>query len=136
MSEREVVVVSAVRTAIGKYGVGLKDFSPSDMASAVVWEAIHRAEVDPADVEHVVFGNVIHTDPKDVYVSRVAAIWGGCPVETPALTLNRLCGSGLQAIITAAQSILLGDADVAIGGGTECMSRGQYWLGNLCGARG
>jgi acetyl-CoA C-acetyltransferase len=131
VSEREVVVVSAVRTAIGKYGGGLKDFSPTDLAAAVVREAIKRAAVNPADVGHVVFGNVIHTDVKDMYVSRVAAIRGGCPVETPALTVNRLCGSGMQAIVSAAQTIKLGDADVAVAGGTESMSRGQYWIGGL-----
>lgn len=128
MSERDVVVVSAVRTAIGKYGGSLKDISTTELAAAVVREAIKRAAVDPADVGHVVFGNVIHTDAKDMYVSRVAAIKGGCPVETPALTVNRLCGSGLQAIVSAAQSIMLGDAQVAVAGGVECMSRAQYWI--------
>ena len=131
MSEREVVVVSAVRTPIGKYGGSLKDISPTDLAAAVVRESIKRAAVDPADVGHVVFGNVIHTEAKDMYLSRVAAVRGGCPVETPALTVNRLCGSGLQAIVSAAQTIQLGDALVAIGGGAECMSRGQYWIGGM-----
>jgi acetyl-CoA C-acetyltransferase len=131
VSQREVVVLSAVRTPIGKYGGGLKDFSPSDLGAAVVRESIARAGISPRDVDHVVFGNVIHTDPKDMYLSRVAAVKGGIPVETPALTLNRLCGSGLQAVVSAAQMIRLGDADVAIGGGAEAMSRSQYWLGNL-----
>jgi acetyl-CoA C-acetyltransferase len=131
VSEREVVVVSAVRTAIGKYGGSLKDISPTDLAAAVVRESIKRAALDPADVGHVVFGNVIHTEAKDMYLSRVAAIRGGCPVETPALTVNRLCGSGLQAIVSAAQTIRLGDADVAIGGGAESMSRAQYWIGGM-----
>jgi acetyl-CoA C-acetyltransferase len=131
VSEREVVVISAVRTAIGKYGGSLKDISPTELAATVVRESMTRAAVDPADVGHVVFGNVIHTDAKDMYVSRVAAIRGGCPVETPALTVNRLCGSGLQAILSAAQTIQLGDADVAVAGGVESMSRSQYWIGGM-----
>ncbi len=131
MSEREVVVVSAVRTPIGKYGGSLKDISPTELAAAVVRESIKRADVDPADVGQVVFGNVIHTEARDMYLSRVAAIRGGCTVETPALTLNRLCGSGLQAIVSAAQTILLGDTDVAVAGGAESMSRGQYWIGGM-----
>ena len=125
---REVVVLSGVRTAIGDYGSGLKDIAPTDLAARVVKEAVARATLAPTDVGHVVFGNVIHTEPKDMYLSRVAAINGGLPQETPALTLNRLCGSGLQAIVSAAQTIKLGDADVAIGGGAESMSRGAYAL--------
>jgi acetyl-CoA C-acetyltransferase len=131
VSEREVVVVSAVRTAIGKYGGALKDLPPTDLAAAVVRESIQRASINPADVGHVVMGNVIHTEAKDMYFSRVAAIRGGCPVETPALTVNRLCGSGLQAIVSAAQMIMVGDAQVAVAGGAESMSRGQYWIGGL-----
>jgi acetyl-CoA C-acetyltransferase len=131
INKREVVVLSAVRTAIGKYGGGLKDVAPTDLAAAVVRESIQRAGVAPQDVGHVVFGNVIHTEAKDMYLSRVAAIRGGVPVEAPALTVNRLCGSGLQAIVSAAQMIQLGDADVAIGGGAESMSRAQYWIGGL-----
>src|SRR6266496_313811 len=126
--EREVVVLSGVRTAIGAYGGGLKDQPPTELAAAVVREAVTRAGVEPKEVGHVVFGNVIHTDPHDMYMARVAGVKGGLPVETPALTLNRLCGSGLQAIISAAQAIKLGDADVAVAGGAESMSRGQYWL--------
>jgi acetyl-CoA C-acetyltransferase len=129
--EREVVIVSAARTAIGKYGGSLKDVSPTDLAAAVVRESIKRAAVDPADIGHVVFGNVIHTEAKDMYLSRMAAVRGGCPVETPALTLNRLCGSGMQAIVTAAQIIRLGDAETAVAGGSESMSRGQYWIGGM-----
>src|ERR1700680_1240276 len=117
MTQREVVVLSGVRTAIGDYGGGLKDKPPTELAAAVLREAVKRAGIQPADVGHVVFGNVIHTDVHDMYLSRVAAIHGGLPVETPALTLNRLCGSGLQAIITAAQTIMLGDADVPCAGG-------------------
>jgi acetyl-CoA C-acetyltransferase len=125
---REVVVLSGVRTAIGKYGGSLKDSPPTDLAARVTREAVSRAGVEPAKVGHVVFGNVIHTDAHDMYLGRVAAVQAGLPVETPALTLNRLCGSGLQAIVSAAQYILLGDTDAAVAGGAEVMSRGQYWL--------
>ena len=125
---REVVVLSGVRTAIGGYGGSLKDQPPADLAAAVVREAVSRAGVDPADVGHCVIGNVIHTEPRDMYISRVAAVNGGLPIETPAFTLNRLCGSGLQSIVSASQVILLGDADCAVAGGAEVMSRGQYWL--------
>lgn len=128
MSEREVVVLSAVRTAIGKYGSGLKDVPPTELGATVVRESVKRSGIAPEEVGNVVFGNVIHTEPKDMYLSRVAAVKGGIPVETPALTLNRLCGSGLQAIVSAAQTIWLGDTSVAIGGGAESMSRAQYWL--------
>jgi acetyl-CoA C-acetyltransferase len=124
---REVVVLSGVRTAIGTYGGGLKDQPPTELAAAVVREAVARAGVEAQAVGHVVFGNVIHTDPHDMYLARVAAVKGGLPVETPALTLNRLCGSGLQAIVSAAQTIKLGDADMAVAGGAECMSRSPYW---------
>jgi acetyl-CoA C-acetyltransferase len=130
-STREVVVLSGVRTAIGRYGGSLKDVPPSELAAQVVREAVARARVEPADVGHVVFGNVIHTDAHDMYLSRVATVNGGLPVTTPALTLNRLCGSGLQAIVSAAQTIVLGDADAAIGGGAESMSRGAYWLPSM-----
>src|ERR671933_513990 len=124
--EREVVVLSGVRTPIGKYGGSLKDQPPTELAAAVVREAVKRAGVEPGEVGHVVFGNVIHTDVHDMYLARVAGVKGGLPVETPALTLNRLCGSGLQAIITAAQTIMLGDADAAVAGGAENMSRSPY----------
>ena len=127
-SARDVVVLSAVRTAIGKYGGSLKDHPPSELAATVVREAVKRSGVGASDVGHVVFGHVIHTDVHDMYLSRVAAIKGGLPVETPAFTLNRLCGSGLQAIVSAAQLVMLGDADVAVAGGAESMSRGQYWV--------
>ncbi len=128
---REVVVVSGVRTAIGDYGGSLKDIAPTELAAQVVREAVKRAGVDPQEVGHVVFGNVIHTEAKDMYLSRVACIKGGLPHETPALTLNRLCGSGLQAIVSASQAIMLGDADVAVAGGAESMSRGAYTLPSL-----
>jgi acetyl-CoA C-acetyltransferase len=123
---REVVVLSGVRTAIGDFGGALKDVPPTELAAKVVREAVSRAKVAPEDVGHVVIANVIHTEPKDMYLSRVATINGGLPKETPALTLNRLCGSGLQAILSAAQAIKLGDADVAVAGGAESMSRGIY----------
>jgi len=125
---REVVVVSGVRTAIGDFGGALKDFAPTDLGARCVREALSRATVAPEEVGHVVFGNVIHTEPKDMYLSRVCSINGGIPKEVPALTLNRLCGSGLQAIVTAAQIVALGDADVAVAGGVESMSRANYWL--------
>src|SRR5947209_11074694 len=124
---REVVVLSGARTAIGGFGGSLKDFPPSELAALCVREAVSRAGVEPGEVGHVVFGNIIHTDAHDPYLARVAAVKGGLPVETPALTLNRLCGSGLQAIISAAQSIMLGDADVAVAGGAENMSRSPYF---------
>jgi acetyl-CoA C-acetyltransferase len=126
--ERQVVVVSAVRTAIGDYGGALRDESPAALGAVVVAEALNRGGVAPSLVEHVVFGHVIHTEASDMYLSRVAAVQAGIPVEVPALTLNRLCGSGLQAIVTAAQGILLGDGDIAVAGGAESMSRAQYWL--------
>jgi acetyl-CoA C-acetyltransferase len=122
----EVVVLSGVRTAIGGYGGSLKDSPPSELAALCVREAVSRAGVEPRDIGHVVFGNVIHTDSHDHYLSRIACVKGGLPVETPALTLNRLCGSGLQAIITAAQAIMLGDAVAAVAGGAENMSRSPY----------
>jgi acetyl-CoA C-acetyltransferase len=128
MTQREVVILSGVRTAIGDFGGGLKDKPPTELAAAVVRESVRRAGVQPEDVGHVVFGNVIHTDVHDMYLARVAAVNGGLPVETPALTLNRLCGSGLQAIVSAAQTIYLGDTNAAIGGGAEVMSRGAYWV--------
>jgi len=125
---REVVVVSGVRTAIGDFGGSLKDFAPTELGARCVREALARAKVAPDEVGHVVFGNVIHTEPKDMYLSRVCAINGGIPKEVPAVTLNRLCGSGLQAVVTAAQMVALGDADIAVAGGAESMSRANYWL--------
>jgi len=123
---REVVVVSGVRTAIGAFGASLKDTPPIELATLVVGESLARAGVDGKDVGHVVFGHVVNTEARDMYLSRVAAVNGGCAEGTPAFNVNRLCGSGLQAIISASQSILLGDADVAIGGGAENMSRAPY----------
>ena len=123
---RDVVVVSAVRTAIGTFGGSLKDVPPTELGTTVVREALSRAQVNGADVGHVVFGHVVNTEPKDMYLSRVAAIQAGCGQETPAFNVNRLCGSGLQAIVSAAQSIQLGDCDIAIGGGAENMSRAPF----------
>ncbi|MFN5255845.1 MAG: beta-ketoacyl synthase N-terminal-like domain-containing protein, partial [Limnohabitans sp.] len=123
---REVVVVSGVRTAIGTFGGSLKDIAPTELAAQVVRESLARAGVEGKDVGHVVFGHVVNTEPKDMYLSRVAAINGGCAEGTPAMNVNRLCGSGLQAIVSASQAILLGDCDVAIGGGAENMSRAPF----------
>ncbi|WP_322822777.1 acetyl-CoA C-acyltransferase family protein [Chloroflexus sp.] len=129
MSEkREVVVLSGVRTAIGTFGGSLKDFPPTELAALVTREAIARSGVQPDEIGHVVFGHVINTEPHDMYLARYAAVRGGLSVETPALTLNRLCGSGLQAIVSAAQYILQGDVEAAVAGGAECMSRGPYSL--------
>jgi len=129
--EREVVVLSGVRTAIGDYGGAFKDVAPTELAAKVVREAVKRAKVDAGEVGQLVFGNVIHTEAKDMYFSRVACINGGLPQETVALTVNRLCGSGLQAIVSASQSIMTGDCDAAVAGGAESMSRGAYILPTL-----
>jgi acetyl-CoA C-acetyltransferase len=123
---RDVVVLSAVRTAIGGFGGSLKDVPLSQLATTAVRAALDRSGAEPADIGHVVVGNVIPTEPKDAYLSRVAALNAGLPKETPAFNVNRLCGSGLQAIVSAAQAILLGDADLAIAAGAESMSRGPY----------
>jgi acetyl-CoA C-acetyltransferase len=123
---REVVVVGGVRTAIGKFGGSLKDIAPTELGALVVREVLARAGVKGEDVGHVVFGNVLASEPKDLYLSRVAAIDAGIPESTPAFNVNRLCGSGLQAIVSAAQTILLGDAEVAIGGGAENMTRAPH----------
>ena len=123
---REVVVVSGVRTAIATFGGSLKDTPPTELGALVVRESLARAGVEGKDVGHVVFGHVVNTEPKDMYLSRVAAINGGCAEGTPAFNVNRLCGSGLQAIVSASQSILLGETDIAIGGGAENMSRAPY----------
>ena len=128
---REVVVLSGVRTPIGAYGGSLKDIPTTELGAQCVREAVGRAGIEARDVDHVVFGNVIHTDARDHYLARVAAIKGGLPHETPAVTVNRLCGSGLQAIVGAAQTIMLGDADTAVAGGAENMSRSPYVSGVL-----
>ena len=131
MGDREVVVLSAVRTAIGKFGGALKDVPPVDLAAKVVCQALQRSRLSPEMIGHVVIGNVIHTEPRDMYLSRVAGVRGGVPVETPALNVNRLCGSGLQAILTASRSIADGDCDAAVAGGVESMSRAPYWLPSM-----
>ncbi|WP_417790842.1 acetyl-CoA C-acyltransferase family protein [Stutzerimonas xanthomarina] len=131
MAEREIVIVGAVRTPIGSFGGALKDVDLITLATTACRGALERSGM-PADVVgHVVMGNVIPTEPRDGYLSRVAAVDAGIPLETPAFNVNRLCGSGLQAVISAAQSILLGDTDVAVGGGAESMSRGPFILPNL-----
>ncbi|AIO35815.1 acetyl-CoA C-acetyltransferase family protein [Burkholderia cenocepacia] len=126
MTNREVVVVGAARIAIGTFGGSLKDVPTTLLGTTVVRGALQRAGVKGADIEHVVMGNVIPTEPRDAYLSRVSAMDAGIPKEVPAYNVNRLCGSGLQAIVNAAQSIMLGDADLAVGGGAESMSRGPF----------
>src|SRR5213075_1960056 len=128
MSNGEVVVLSGVRTAIADYGGALKDFPATRLGAIAIKEAIARANVDPASVGHVVMGSVIHGEARDMYLSRVAALDAGIPVGTPCLTVNRLCGSGLQANVSAAQHLMLGDCDVAVAGGAESMSRAAYFL--------
>jgi len=126
--QQDVVIVGGARTPIGVFGGGLKDVPPTQLAATVLGESVRRAGVAPDQVSQVVFGNVIHTEPRDMYLSRVAALEGGLPDSACALTLNRLCGSGLQAIVTAASYIRLGEAEAVVGGGAECMSRAPYWL--------
>lgn len=128
MNKREVVVVDGIRTAVGSYGGSLKGHRPSDLAGMLIRELVERTQVKPESVGHVVFGNVLHSEPADMYMGRVAAISGGLPDTVPALTVNRLCGSGLQAVITAAQQVELGICDVVIAGGAESMSRTPYHL--------
>ncbi|WP_041741120.1 acetyl-CoA C-acyltransferase family protein [Collimonas fungivorans] len=123
---REVVIVGAARTAIGAYGGALKDLAPGELGAVAVKEAFARAGVDPLQAGQIIFGNVIHTEARDMYVSRVVGLNAGMGKESTALTLNRLCGSGLQAIITAANAIQLDETDVAVGGGVESMSRSLY----------
>ena len=124
----DVFLLSAARTAIGSFGGSLKDQKPGELAAHVAKAAIERAGVDAAQIGNVVLGNVVHCEPRDAYAARIAAIGAGVPQECPALTVNRLCGSGLQAIISAAQSIMLGDCEIAIGAGAEVMSRAPYFL--------
>ena len=133
---REVVFVGAARTAIGSFGGSLKDVPPADLGALVIKTALERAGVAPKDVGHVVVGHVIPSVPQDAYISRVAALNAGVPQEAPAFNVNRLCGSGLQAIVSAAQAIQLGDCEVAVGAGAESMSRGAYLVtSNRWGAR-
>jgi len=131
MSLREIVVVGTARTAIGTFGGSLKDIPLTQLGTTAVKAALNRSGVAPNEVGHLVMGNVIPTEPRDAYLSRVSAVDAGIPQEVPAFNVNRLCGSGLQAIISAAQAIRLGDCDIAIGGGAEAMSRGPYTVPNL-----
>jgi acetyl-CoA C-acetyltransferase len=126
----DVVIASAARTAIGSFGRSLRDVPPSELGATAARAAIERAGLGPEQVDQVVFANVIHTAPEDMYMARVVGIRAGIPKEAPAFTVNRLCGSGVQAIVSAAQAIQTGDAEVALAGGAESMSRGAYWLNN------
>ncbi len=126
----DVVLASAARTAVGSFGRSLRDVPPVDLGATVARVAIERAGLEPDQVEQVVFGNVIHTAPEDMYMARVVGIRAGIPKESPAFTVNRLCGSGVQAIVSAAQAIQTGDAEVVLAGGAESMSRGAYWVEN------
>jgi len=131
MPQRNVVFLSAARTAIGSFGGALSGVPPTELAAAVVRESLQRSPLAAADIGHCVFGNVAHSDRRDAYLARCAALDGGLDEATPALTVNRLCGSGLQAVVSAAQCILLGDADAAIAGGAENMSRLPHWVHDL-----
>ncbi|MBB6190142.1 acetyl-CoA C-acetyltransferase [Sphingobium wenxiniae] len=126
MDDRDIFIVGAARTAIGDFGGALKDVQPDELGRIVAVAAMERAAVAPADVQHVVIGQVIQSGPRDAYIARVIGVNAGIPVEAPALTLNRLCGSGLQAIISAAQTLKLGEADIALAGGTESMSNSPH----------
>lgn len=128
MQAPDIFILSAQRTAIGTFGGALKDVPLADLATTAVKAALLSSQVDPERIGHVVMGNVIPTEPQDAYLARVAAINAGIPKETPAYNVNRLCGSGLQAIISAAHTLMLGDAEFAIGAGAEAMSRGPYLL--------
>jgi acetyl-CoA C-acetyltransferase len=125
---REVVVLSAVRSAIGTYGGSLSSMEPAELAGAVMKEAISRSGVEPAKIGNAVVGHCIPTDSRYAYVSRVASIQAGLPMDSIAMQVSRLCSSGLQGIVTASQSIMLGDFDYSIGGGVEVMSRGSYMM--------
>ena len=126
----DVVISSAARTAVGSYGKSLKDVLTTELGAIAVRSAMERANVDPGDVQQVVFGNVIHSAPEDMYMARVVGIKAGIPKEAPAFTVNRLCGTGVQSIVSAAQSIQTGEAECVVAGGAENMSRGPYWMPN------
>jgi acetyl-CoA C-acetyltransferase len=128
VSVSDVVIASVARTAVGSYGKSLRDVAPSELGAIAARAAIERAGIAPEQVEHVVFGNVIHTHPRDMYMARVVGIEAGIPQETPAFTVNRLCGTGVQAIVSATQAIQSGDVEIALAGGAESMSRGPYWM--------
>lgn len=123
-----IVILSGARTAIGTFGGALSGFGPIDLASIAAKEAIARAAIGADKIDQVVFGHIINTEPRDMYLSRVAAINAGVPVGTPAMNVNRLCGSGVQAIVSAAQSLMLGEGAFALAGGADCMSRAPYIL--------
>jgi acetyl-CoA C-acetyltransferase len=127
-SVTNVVISSAARTAIGSYGKSLKGVPPTELGAIAANSAIERAGIQPDQIDHVVFGNVIHTEPADMYMARVVGMKAGIPKETPAFTVNRLCGTGVQAIVSATQAIQSGDVEVALAGGAESMSRGPYWM--------
>jgi acetyl-CoA C-acetyltransferase len=124
----EVVITSAARTAVGRYGGSLRDVGPTELGAIAAREALSRSSVAPEQVDQVVFGNVIHSAPEDMYMARVVGMKAGIPMEVPAFTVNRLCGTGVQAIVSAAQTIAVGEAEVAVAGGAESMSRGPYWM--------
>ncbi|MEQ6249597.1 acetyl-CoA C-acyltransferase family protein [Sulfitobacter sp. HNIBRBA3233] len=124
----EIVILGGARTAIGTFGGSLAGTPPTALGATVAKEALKRAGVEAGQIGHVVFGNVINTEPRDMYLSRVAAIEAGVPDAVPAMNVNRLCGSGVQAIVSAAQSLMLGDADFALAGGAENMSRSPFIL--------
>lgn len=121
-----IVILSGARTAIGTFGGSLAGFAPIDIATIAAKAALERADLAPERIGQVVFGHVLNTEPRDMYLSRVAALGAGVPVETPAMNVNRLCGSGAQAIVSAVQALMLGDADFALAGGADCMSRAPY----------
>lgn len=125
---KEIVIASAARTAVGSFGGALKDTPPCDLATTAAKAAIERAGIQADQIEQAFFGNVIHTEPRDMYLSRVASRQAGVPDHAPALTMNRLCGSGLQAVVSAVQAISMGDGDTALVGGAENMSRAGYQL--------
>jgi acetyl-CoA C-acetyltransferase len=126
MSQRDVVVLGAARSAIGTFNGGLADIEPAELGGTVMKAAIERSGVDPKQINYVTVGNTIPTDSRFAYVARVASIQAGLPMDSVAMAVNRLCSSGLQAMVTTAQNILLGDCDYGIGGGVEVMSRGAY----------
>ncbi|MEO0720171.1 MAG: acetyl-CoA C-acyltransferase, partial [Pseudomonadota bacterium] len=128
MGDRDVYILEGRRTAIGTFGGALRDTPPSALGAAAAKAALAASNVDGAEVQASVFGNVIHTEPRDMYISRVISMEAGAPKEAHALTVNRLCGSGLQAVVSAAQMVMLGDADIALAGGAESMSKAGYLM--------
>ncbi|SOC13704.1 beta-ketothiolase BktB [Rhodobacter maris] len=123
-----IVILAGARTAIGSFGGSLAGFAPIDLATIVAKAALARAAVAPEQIEQVVFGHILNTEPRDLYLGRMAAVGAGVPVGTPAMNVNRLCGSGVQAVVSAAQALMLGEGDFALAGGAEVMSRTPYIL--------